>query len=317
MEKIDEFIPKDAIGETLLNIMKVNKKIVVLSSDVSESVNIEQIKQKFPNRFFEMGIAEQSTMTVAGGLASEGFIPVYAALAIFSAGMTYPQMRQVCNANLNVKIIGTHPGVDNGGDGSGHHATEDLAITRAIPRMTVLTPSDINEVSAAVKEAIKIEGPVYIRAARAEMANIHHENCEFLIGKVEVIEEYGDDFAIVYEGSAAKQALEAWSQIRNKKYKGKLVSIRTIKPIDKEYMINLAKSVNLIITIENHSIIGGLYSAICETLGGQSSMTKIIPIGFKDCFTESGDQKDIKDKYGLNAENICKKIIENMGIINE
>ena len=142
MKKYKYSIPKDAIGPKLIELAKVNERICVLSSDVSKSVNVEQFHEVYPNRFFEMGIAEQSTMSVAGGLAAEGFVPVYVALAIFSNGMTFAQTRQVANNNLNVKIIGTHAGVDDGQDGPGHHATEDMAISRVIPRMTVLCPSD-------------------------------------------------------------------------------------------------------------------------------------------------------------------------------
>ncbi len=166
LEQFGCSIPKDAVGRTLIDIAKKNDKICVLSSDVSKSVNIYEFSDFFPGRYFEMGIAEQSTVSVAGGLAAEGFIPVYAALSIFSCCMTFPQIRQVCNNNLNVKIIGTHAGVDDGADGPGHHATEDLAISRVIPRLTVLCPSDENEVAAAVRAMVDIDGPVYMRVAR-------------------------------------------------------------------------------------------------------------------------------------------------------
>lgn len=205
-------IPKDTVGKTLIELAKDNDKICVLSSDVSKSVNIFEFSNVFPNRYFEMGIAEQSSVSVAGGLAAEGFIPVYAALSIFSCCMTFPQIRQICNNNLNVKIIGTHAGVDDGEDGPGHHATEDLAISRVIPRLTVLCPSDENEVAAAVKAMIYMEGPIYMRVAREVQPIIHSEDCEFEIGKAEIIEDEGNDFAIVFEGSALKQALEGWEE---------------------------------------------------------------------------------------------------------
>lgn len=294
-------IPKDVIGSTLIEVARDNEKICVLSSDVSVSCNVEMFNEIFPKRFFEMGIAEQSTMSVAGGLATEGMIPIYVALAIFSCGMTYPQLRQVCNANLNVKVIGTHAGVDDGQDGSGHHATEDIAVARAIPRLAVLTPSDENEVGAAIKAMINYNGPVYMRVAREIQPVLHDQNYEFEIGKVEVIEDLGNDFAILYEGSALKQALEGFEKLKKRNIFGKLISVRTIKPFDAEYINKLAKDVDLIITVENHSIVGGLYSTLVECLGKLEEKPFVKAIGFSDVFMESGKSEEIKLKYGLSG----------------
>lgn len=305
-------LPKDAIGVTLLEEMGKNEKIVVLSSDVSISANIEMVNEKYPRRFFEMGIAEQSTMSVSGGLAIEGFIPVYVALSIFSCEMTFAQMRQVCNANLNVKIVGTHPGVDDGEDGSGHHANEDMALTRSLPRMTVLCPSDSNEVAAALRTALTIDGPVYIRAARAALPEVHAPSCTFPLSRAEYMEDEGEDFAIVYEGSALIQAYEGWERLKEAGYKGKLVSLRTVKPIDKECIESLAAQVNTIITVENHSIIGGVYSAVSEAVAGTRHKAVIVPVGFRDEFTESGKESDIKNKYGLSSDKIYEEFLKTL-----
>lgn len=301
-------IPKDAIGPTLIEKATENERICVLSSDVSVSCNVEMFNKRFPDRFFEMGIAEQSTMSVAGGLATEGMIPVYVALAIFSCGMTFPQLRQVCNADLNVKVIGTHAGVDDGEDGSGHHALEDLAVSRSIPRLTVITPSDEYEVAAAIRAMIDYSGPVYMRVARETQPIIHKVDCKFEIGKVEVIEDCGNDFAILYEGSSLKQVLEGYDLLLNKGYKGKLVSLRSIKPLDESNIKKIADEVDVIITVENHSVIGGVYSAVSECLSVAKHRAVIKPIGFQDEFTESGTSEDIKQKYGLTAEAISKII---------
>ncbi len=301
-------VPKDVIGHRLIELAKDNHKIVVLSSDVSVSTNVEMFHKEFPERFFELGIAEQSTMSVAGGFASEGFIPVYVALAIFSNGMTWAQTRQVCNANLNVKIIGTHAGVDDGQDGSGHHATEDIAISRVLPGMTVLSPSDEYEVAAAIDAMIQYDGPVYMRVARDEQPVIHSKICTFTIGKAEVLEDMGNEFAIVFEGTALRQALEGFEYACSMGKKGKLVSVRSIKPIDKECILYLADSVNTIVVVENHSVLGGLYSTICECLAGQKNRAVIKSVGFHDEFAESGSPKDIKEKYGLNIEQIAKML---------
>lgn len=301
-------IPKEAIGNTLIELAKENDKICVFSSDVSKSVNVFEFSQEFPERFFEMGIAEQSSVSAAGGMAIEGFIPVYVALAIFSNGMTFPQTRQVCNNNLNVKIIGTHAGVDDGADGPGHHATEDMAISRVLPRMTVLCPSDENEVAAAIRAMIAFEGPCYMRVAREVQPIIHDANCSFEIGKAETLYDEGDDFAIIFEGSALEQALEGWEASKATGKKGKLINIRSIKPLDEELVRAVADTVDTIITVENHSIKGGLYSVICETLAGEKHKAVIKPVGFHDTFMESGPSSEIKEKYGLNADEIVKRL---------
>ena len=303
-------IPKDAIGPTLLELAKENDKIVVMSSDVSVSCNIEMFHEKCPDRFFEMGISEQSTMSASGGLAAEGFIPVYVALAIFSNGMTWPQTRQVCNANLNVKIIGTHAGVDDGQDGSGHHATEDVAISRALPRMTVLTPSDENEVRAAVKAMVEYEGPVYMRVAREPQPVIHEKECEFTIGKAEYLGDEGDDFAIVFEGTALKQALEGWEKLKSLGKRGKLISIRSVKPLDVSCIRDIAAKVKTIITVENHSVIGGLYSAVCDCLAERKYKAVVKAVGFGDVFAMSGTSAEIKETYHVSGQRICEAALE-------
>lgn len=299
-------IPKDIIGSTLIELAQENDSVVVLSSDVSVSCNIEEYHQRFPRRFFEMGIAEQSTMSVAGGLAAEGLTPVYVALSIFSCCMTWPQTRQICNANLNVKIIGTHAGVDDGQDGTGHHATEDIAISRVLPRMTVMTPSDENETAAALRAAVEMDGPVYMRVAREPQPMIHASGSVFEVGKAEVIFDDGNDFAIVYEGSALRQALEGWESLKEKGKRGKLISIRTVKPLDAALIKKIAYTVPIIITVENHSIVGGLYSAISEELMHERADMVLRPVGFSDTFTESGVPSDIKKKYGLSGEAILR-----------
>lgn len=302
-------VPKDIIGPTLIELAENNDKIVVMSSDVSVSCNIEMFHQRYSDRFFEMGIAEQSTMSVSGGLAAEGFIPVYVALAIFSNGMTWAQTRQICNAGLNVKIIGTHAGVDDGQDGTGHHATEDLAISRVLPRMTVLAPSDENEVRAAIRAMIEYPGPVYMRVAREPQPVIHARECEFEIGKAECLRDTGDDFAIIFEGSSLKQALSGWEELERRNKHGKLISVRTIKPLDSNYINEIADQVEVIVTVENHTVLGGLYGSICECLAGKKHKAVIKRVGFNDEFTESGAAEDIKRKFQITEQKIYDVVI--------
>lgn len=301
-------IPKDAIGPTLIELAKEYDKLIVLSSDVSVSCNIEGFHEQYPNRFFEMGIAEQSTVSAAGGFAEEGFIPVYVALAIFSNGMTWAQTRQICNAGLNVKVIGTHAGVDDGQDGSGHHATEDMAISRTLPGLTVLAPSDENEVKSAMKAMLEYQGPVYMRIAREQQPLIHRAGCEFIIGKAEYLKDEGDEFAIVFEGTALKQALSGWDKLLRAGKYGKLISIRTIKPLDLECIYKIADEVKTIITVENHSIVGGLYSAVCECLAGRKYNAIVRAVGFHDEFTMSGTSEEIKEMYHLTGQEIYEMV---------
>lgn len=303
-------IPKDAIGFTLIDEASRRENLVVLSSDVSVSANIEMFHEAYPNRFFEMGIAEQSTMSAAGGLAAEGFLPVYVALAIFSCGMTWAQTRQVCNAGLNVKIIGTHAGVDDGQDGSGHHANEDLAIARAIPGLTVLCPSDENETASALRAMLELDGPAYLRVAREPLPILHEIGAPFPVGKAEILQDTGDQFAILLEGSALVQALEGWELLTQAGYRGKLVSMRTIKPLDQETVLALAGTVGCMVTVENHSIIGGLHSSVSEVLARLAFHAPLRAVGFADAFTESGTPADIKKKYGLSGEAILHAVQE-------
>lgn len=291
-----------------MDVAAADERVVVLSSDVSVSVNIERFRAAYPDRFFEMGIAEQSTVSAAGGMASEGLIPVYVALAIFSCGMTWAQTRQICNAGLNVKIIGTHAGVDDGQDGSGHHANEDLAITRAIPGMTVLCPSDENETASAIRAMLALSGPVYMRIAREPLPILHNISEPFPIGLAEILHDTGNNFAILFEGSALVQALEGWHLLTQTGYQGKLVSMRTIKPLDKKVILSLSQTVDCIITVENHSVIGGLYSSVAEVLSAFREHAVLCSVGFLDVFTESGTPSDIKKKYGLSGEAILDTV---------
>lgn len=306
-------IPKDAIGFTLVSQAEKRKNLVVLSSDVSVSVNIEMFKEAHPTRFFEMGIAEQSTVSAAGGMAAEGLLPVYVALAIFSCGMTFAQTRQVCNAGLNVKIIGTHAGVDDGQDGSGHHANEDLAIFRAIPGMTVLCPSDENETASALRAMLDMQGPAYMRVAREPLPILHKENDPFPIGKAEYLKDTGEQFAILFEGSALTEALGGWELLSQAGFGGKLISMRTIKPLDKEAVLSLAQSVSCMVTVENHSLVGGLYSSVAEALAGEARHAALRGVGFSDVFTESGAAADIKKKYGLSKHAVFEAVKAALG----
>ena len=304
--------PRDFIGEILCDLAKENEKIVVLDSDLSSSVTTNKFADKYPERFFEMGIAEQNTMGAATGLALEGLIPFYVNFAIFVTGTVWTQLRQACYAKANVKLIGSHPGMDDGPDGATHHALEDLALSRVIPNLIIMNPIDKADLIACIKKAIEIDGPVYIRCARDIVPTIHEEKSNFELGKIEKIFDDGNDYAIVFEGTAAKQALEAYEALKEEGYKNKLVSIGSIKPIDKEGLLKIASEVKGIVTVENHTINGGLAGIVSEVLMENGVSVKFRRVGVMDRFTESGITKDVKAKYGICKEYIVE-VVKSIG----
>lgn len=304
--------PRDFIGEILCDLAKENEKIVVLDSDLSSSVTTNKFADKYPERFFEMGIAEQNTMGAATGLALEGLIPFYVNFAIFVTGTVWTQLRQACYAKANVKLIGSHPGMDDGPDGATHHALEDLALSRVIPNLIIMNPIDKADLIACIKKATEIDGPVYIRCARDIVPTIHEEKSNFELGKIEKIFDDGNDYAIIFEGTVAKQALEAYEVLKEEKYKNKLVSIGSIKPIDKEGLLKIASEVKGIVTVENHTINGGLAGVVSEILMENGVSVKFRRVGVMDKFTESGVTKDVKAKYGICKEHIIE-VVKSIG----
>ncbi|CAM3500918.1 transketolase family protein [Pseudostreptobacillus hongkongensis] len=301
--------PRDHIGDILNEIAEANDKIVVIDSDLSSSVTTNKFQAKYPNRFFEMGIAEQNSLGVTSGLATEGFIPFYVNFSIFCIGTVWTQLRQACYAKLNIKLIGTHPGMDNGPDGASHHALEDLALSRSLANLTILNPIDLEDLKAAINKAIEIEGPVYIRVARDIVPILHEENISNYDLKIETIFNEGNDYAIIFEGTAAKQALDGFELLKKEGYKNKLISIKTIKPLDKEGIIKEISNVKGVLTVENHTLNGGLGSVISEVIAENALGVKLKRIGVKDTFTESGKTVDVKKKYGLDGENVRDTII--------
>ena len=276
---------RDKIGEFLCEFGEKDDRIYVIDSDLAKSTKAIEFQNKFPERFVEAGISEASAMSIAMGLASEGQIPFYVNFAIFVSGTAWTQLRQAAYANSNIKMIASYAGMDNGKDGATHHANEDLAIVRAIPNVKILVPSNKKEMKEAIEIAIEYNGPVFVR-------------------------DNGNDFAIVYEGTAAGIAYKGFEALEQKGYKGKLINIFSIKPLDIDMINMISNNVKCILTIENHSIIGGLGGAISEILAQKKSHAPISFIGVNDVFTESGSATEVKEKYGLNIENIINKVEE-------
>ena len=302
---------RDKIGEFLCEFAKNDDRIYVLDSDLAKSLKTVNFAEEFPERFIETGIAEASAMSIAAGLASEGQIPFYVNFAIFVAGTAWTQLRQAAYANLNVKMIGSYAGMDNGKDGASHHANEDLALVRSIPNVKVLVPSNAKEMKEAIKIAIEYDGPVYIRVARDNVPNVEFTT-NAQIGKSNIVEDFGNDFALIYEGTSASIAYKGFEALKQKGYKGKLVNIFSVKPLDVQLINKLASEVKGIVTIENHSVIGGIGGAIAEVLAQKPNHAPISYVGVEDVFTESGSATEVKEKYGLNVENIVAKVEQTM-----
>ena len=294
---------RQSYGEALLELGKENDKIVVLDADLSEATKTKLFAKEFPNRFFDMGIAEANMMGTAAGLSTCGKIPYASTFAVFAAGRAYEQIRNsICYPNLNVKVCATHCGVTVGEDGATHQMLEDIALMRTLPNMKVFSPSDDIQAKWIVKEISKIEGPVYVRLARMATAKIYENSSGFEIGKAIQIGD-GTDGTIFATGITVEQAFIAQKELNEKGINVRVVDIHTIKPIDKEMIIKSAKETKKLVSIEDHSVIGGLGSAISEVLT-ENYPAKLIRLGINDTFGTSGKAEQLMKHYGITAKNI-------------
>ncbi len=296
------------VGDVLNEVFETHPNVYVIDSDLSTSTTSERFRQAHPDHFVETGIAEQNAMGIATGIAKEGGIPFYVNFAMFATGTVWTQLRQACYPNANVKILATHPGMDGGFDGATHHANEDMAITRALPNLQVIVPASPDELRQVVRYAADHDGPVYIRCARDVVPDLP-SSAPFRIGQGVVEADEGDDFAIIYEGTTADLARRSFEAAGDRGARGVLVNIRSIKPLDDSLVSSLAGRVRRIVTIENHTVIGGLGGAVAEVLAETGSHAPLARVGVEDVFTESGPSALVKEKYGLNVENVLSKLL--------
>lgn len=292
--------PRDEIGNALIALKAKGYPVVVIDSDLASSTRTDQFQNAYPGDFFEMGIAEGSAMSFATGQALEGKIPFYVNFAMFVTGTAWTQLRQACYAKANIKLVGSHPGMDDGPDGASHHALEDLALTRVLPGITILTPADAEEVEAAFEQAANIHGPVYIRVAREPMP-VRDKTQVSRVSDIAAVEESGNDFAILYEGTVLEQALEGYHKLLDTGKTGKLIHVATLKPFNRQTFLALIADCSQIATIENHTINGGLGGQIAEVLAEEGLSTRLIRVGTQDTFTESGNSRQLKEKYGISG----------------
>jgi len=300
---------RTAFGEALVEMAKERKDIVVLDADVASSTKASIFKEAFLDRFFEMGIAEQNMMGVAAGMATtQKIIPFAVTFAVFATKRACDQVSiSIAYPKLNVKIVGSYGGIPTGKAGATHQAFEDIAIMRAIPNMTIIIPADAVEMKQAVRACVEYNGPVYLRCIRCETPVIFDENYKFEWNKGITLRE-GKDVTIVSTGMMTPEALTATEILIDKGIDVGLIHLHTIKPIDKDILLKASIDTGHIVTVENHSVIGGLGGAVAEILS-ESEPALIKRIGIEDTFGESGSLNDLFCKYGLTAENIVKEVI--------
>ena len=298
---------RQSYGEKLAELGEKNKDIVVLDADLSTATKTNIFAKKFPERFFDMGISEQDMMGTAAGFATCSKIPFASSFAVFATGRAYDQIRNsICYPKLNVKIAATHSGITVGEDGATHQMLEDISLMRTLPNMTVICPSDDIETKWAIEEATKINGPVYIRLSRLDTPIIYEDNQKFELGKAIQIGE-GTDATIIATGAVVAEAIKAKEELEKEGLNVRVLDIHTIKPIDKETIINAAKETKKIITIEDHSIIGGLGSTVCEVLS-ENYPTKVYRMGIKDTFGKSGNAQKLMEYFKLTYKDIIEEV---------
>lgn len=299
---------RESYGEALVELGEKYSNLVVLDADLSGATKTNGFAKKYPERFFNIGIAEQDMMGTAAGLALGGKIPFASTFAIFASGRAYDQIRNtICYGKINVKIGATHAGITVGEDGATHQALEDLGMMRALPNMTVLYPCDDYQTRWMIEEAIKINGPVYVRLTRAKTDDVYKIGTEFELGKG-VQHGNGTDATIIATGVTVGEALAAQRDLISKGMDVRVIDIHTIKPIDREIILKAARETKRIITVEDHSIIGGLGSAVCEVLCDECP-TQVTRMGIKDEFGQSGKWQELLAYYKIDRTAIVEELL--------
>ncbi|MBQ8647561.1 MAG: transketolase family protein, partial [Oscillospiraceae bacterium] len=307
MSEVKKIATRESYGRTLAELGAVNDRIVVLDADLAESTKTAMFQEKFPDRHFDCGIAEANMMSIAAGLAAAGMIPFASSFAMFAAGRAYEQIRNsIGYPHLNVKVCASHAGISVGEDGATHQCIEDLSLMRNIPGMVVLNPADDTETALAVRAAAEYVGPVYMRLGRLAVPVINDpETYKFEIGKAVTLRE-GTDATICATGLMVARAVEAAKMLEAEGINVRVLNIHTIKPMDAEAICKAAAETGAIVTAEEHSVIGGLYSAVCESLLANGAACKVLPVAVMDEFGQSGPAEALLSLYGLTAERIAE-----------
>ena len=308
MSDVKRIATRESYGEELVKLGAEHEEIVVLDADLAEATRSGEFQKAFPDRFIDCGIAEENMMGVAAGLAAAGKVPFASSFAMFAVGRAYEQIRNsIGYPHLNVKIGASHAGISVGEDGATHQCIEDIALMRMIPGMVVINPSDYIEAKAAVRAAYEHDGPVYMRFGRLAVPVLNTDpDYKFELGKGVVLRE-GKDLTIIASRLPVYNCLEAAERLAQDGIDAQVINIHTIKPIDEDLIVEAAKATGKIVTVEEHSVIGGLGSAVCDVLA-EKAPTKVMKIGIYDKFGESGPALELLKKYGLDTDGIYEKI---------
>lgn len=300
---------RESYGRTLAQLGAENDKIVVLDADLAESTKTCMFQEKFPERHFDCGIAEANMVSIAAGMAAAGMIPFVSSFAMFATGRAYEQIRNsVGYPHLNVKICASHAGISVGEDGATHQCVEDIALMRGIPGMVVVNPADDTEACQAVRALAEYYGPAYLRLGRLAVPVVNDpESYHFELGRAVTLRE-GKDATVIATGLMVARALEAAEQLAQEGVQVRVVNMHTIKPLDVQAVVNAANETGCIVTAEEHSVIGGLYSAVCETMVGEGVSCPVAPVAIMDAFGQSGPANALLEYYGLTASAIAQKV---------
>lgn len=297
---------RDAYGKALVELGEKNDKVVVFDADLAAATKTGMFKKAFPERFIDCGIAESNMMGVAAGMATAGYTVFASSFAMFAAGRAFEQVRNTIGyPHINVKIGATHAGISVGEDGASHQCCEDIALMRTIPGMTIINPADDVEARLAVLAAAEMNGPVYMRFGRLAVPRVFDENYKFEVGKGVYLKE-GSDVTIIASGLLVERALQAAEQLKSEGIDAAVINMATIKPIDRDIIMDAAKKTGAIVTAEEHSVIGGLGSAVAEVVA-ETIPVPVFRVGVEDTFGKSGPALELLEIFGLNAENICQK----------
>ena len=309
MAEVKKIATRESYGNALVELGQENPNVVVLDADLAAATKTGMFKKAFPERHIDCGIAECNMIGIAAGLAAAGMTPFASSFAMFAAGRAFEQVRNsVGYPHLNVKIGATHGGISVGEDGATHQCCEDIALMRTIPGMTVIVPSDDIEAKAAVKAAASMEGPVYMRFGRLAVPVINDEDYKFEIGKGKVLRE-GTDVAIIANGLCVAESLDAAEKLAAEGINAQVINMATVKPLDTELVLEAAKATGKVVTVEEHSVIGGLGSAVCDVLSEQLP-TPVLKIGVNDVFGHSGPAVELIKEFGLDGDSIAAKVKE-------
>ena len=309
MAEIKKIATRDSYGQALVDLGSQRDDFLVLDADLAEATKTIKFKEAYPDRFYDCGIAEQNMISIAAGIAATGKKVFASSFAMFAAGRAFEQIRNsIAYPHLNVIVAATHAGISVGEDGATHQCCEDIGIMRTIPGMTILNPADDIETKLAIKAALELDGPVYIRLGRLAVPVVFDENYKFEIGKGATLKD-GNDVTIIATGLMVAEALEAYEILKAEGINARVINIATIKPLDTEIVLKAAKETGVIVTAEEHSVIGGLGSAVSEYLS-ETYPVPVLKVGVNDTFGSSGPAAELLDKYGLRAKDIVKKVKE-------